>query len=48
MNSSEIEHLLTMSLFYQVLIGFLPLPMVTPLVPFIPMGRVHVNKPDKP
>ncbi|KAM7456379.1 hypothetical protein BLSTO_02867 [Blastocystis sp. subtype 1] len=44
----EIEHLLTMSLFYQVLIGFLPLPMVTPLVPFIPMGRVHDNKPDKP
>ena len=48
MSGSEIEHLLTMSLFYQVLIGFLPLPMVTPLAPFIPMGRVGTHEADKP
>lgn len=41
---SEIEHLLTMSLFYQVLIGFLPLPL---MIPMIPMDRVHDLTQDK-
>lgn len=33
MNDSEIEHLVTMSLFYQISIGFIPLSFIHPIDP---------------
>lgn len=33
MNDSEIEHLVTMSLFYQIAIGFIPLSFIHPIDP---------------
>lgn len=35
MNDREIEHLVTMSLFYQIAIGFIPLSFIHPIDPVV-------------